>query len=86
MDDLTRLADLVQRIVTLEEQLGQMKRHHLQFVTVLTKGLGGELRVAQEDYRAAIGCTLAVRVDAVTGDTVFQVSEPETTGQEVGHG
>ena len=78
MDDLSKVFELSCRIADLEEQVEKLKHHHLQFVTMLTYAMGGELTVTVSDYHnVPVGATLAVKQDKVTGDTVFKVSVPD---------
>lgn len=79
MDDLAKVFELSCRIAELEEQVEKLKHHHLQFVTMLTYAMGGELTVTVSDYHnVPIGATLSVKQDKVTGDTVFKVSIPDS--------
>lgn len=78
MSDLDRLAGLIHEISLLKEQVRQLKRQHLQFITIVTYGLGGELRVTPQDYINVLpGTSLYVSIDLQTQDTVFRTQVPD---------
>lgn len=77
MAELDTILRQIKLIDELEEQVRQLKRHHLQFVTMLTYSFGGEMRVTPMDYsNVPPGTVLSVATDPATGDTVFKVEVP----------
>ena len=88
-DELYTIVTLHKEIRALQEQVQQLKRHHLQFVTMLTYSFGGEMRVTPYDYASVpLGATLTVWTDPMTHDTVFKVEVPahDRAGSEGGPG